>query len=76
MPFLPRSLMALAPLTVPPACHIGDESATGVPEGDGRFTMLDTVFRLPAVLHPNDFVPACEIGLLLCSVLGRLHDAK
>ena len=46
----------------PPACTIDDRPATVVPEGDGRFTVLDTVFALPSDFVPPDLVPARRAG--------------
>lgn len=46
----------------PPACRVDDLPAEVRPAGDGRLTVLDTVFRLPADVRPGDLVPASEAG--------------
>jgi len=46
----------------PPPCAYRDVAATIHPEGDGRWTVLDTVFALPAAWAPEDLVPAREAG--------------
>lgn len=54
-----------SPLAVaegPPACAYEDRAATVVPTGDGRYTVLDTVFALPADFRPDDLVPARRAG--------------
>ncbi len=45
-----------------PACTYDDLPARVLPEGDGRYTVLDTVFRLPADWVPDDLVPLTEAG--------------
>ena len=73
MPTFLRLLLLLAPLATafaaaeaspsdPPACAYDDRPATVLPEGDGRWTVLDTVFRLPAGWRPPDLVPARRAG--------------
>lgn len=46
----------------PPPCAYQDRPARVVPAGDGRWTVLDTVFGLPATFRPDDLVPAREAG--------------
>jgi D-alanyl-D-alanine carboxypeptidase len=46
----------------PPPCTFEDRPADVVPEGDGRYTVLDTVFALPADFVPPDLVPARRAG--------------
>jgi D-alanyl-D-alanine carboxypeptidase len=66
-----RAVLALAALCLgavpaagqgPPACTYQDRPADVVPAGDGRFTVLDTVFALPADFVPPDLVPARQAG--------------
>lgn len=59
----PAAPLAEAAREGPPACRYDDVPATIVPADDGRFTVLDTVFRLPADFVPTDLVPAREAGL-------------
>lgn len=65
LPILP--LTASLPLSLafaagPPPCRYEDRPARIVPEDDGRWTVLDTVFRLPADWRPTDLVPARRAG--------------
>jgi len=46
----------------PPTCAYRDVPARIHPEGDGRWTVLDTVFALPEAWAPDDLVPAREAG--------------
>jgi len=46
----------------PPPCAYRDVPARIHPEGDGRWTVLDTVFALPGAWAPDDLVPAREAG--------------
>lgn len=46
----------------PPACSYGDEPATVAPEVDGRWTLLDTTFRLSAAFVPTDLVSLRQAG--------------
>ncbi|MDZ7707294.1 MAG: M15 family metallopeptidase [Trueperaceae bacterium] len=46
----------------PPPCAYRDVPARIHPEGDGRWTVLDTVFALPESWAPGDLVPAREAG--------------
>lgn len=46
----------------PPPCAYEDRPATVVPPDDGRWTVLDTVFRLPGDWRPPDLVAARRAG--------------
>lgn len=46
----------------PPPCTYQDLPARVAPAGDGRWTLLDTVYGLPATFRPDDLVPAREAG--------------
>ena len=45
-----------------PDCSYEDRDALITPAGDGRHSVLDTVFRLPATWEPSDLVPIRESG--------------
>ena len=60
---LALALTATAHAAPLPACAYEDRPARVVPVGDGRWTVLDTVFGLPATFRPGDLVPAREAGL-------------
>lgn len=46
----------------PPPCMYEDLPARVVPAGDGRWTVLDTAYGLPAAYRPDELVPAREAG--------------
>ncbi len=46
----------------PPPCAYRDRPARVHPDGDGRWTVLDTVFTLPETWAPGDLVSAREAG--------------
>lgn len=46
----------------PPACSYDELPATARPAADGRWTLLDTAFRLPASFAPSDLVPLTRAG--------------
>lgn len=59
----PLAVAQEAPHAVgPPPCAYQDHPARIHPEGDGRWTVLDTVFALPAAWAPADLVPARQAG--------------
>lgn len=65
--WLASGLMALTVTSAahaagPPACHADDRPASVTPAGDGRWTVLDTVFGLPEAFRPDDLVSAREAG--------------
>lgn len=56
------TVLAGAAWAGPPPCTVADRPAQVWPVSDGRWTVLDTVFRLPAGWRPPDLIPAREAG--------------